>query len=86
MRAYITKYWDTEGIFPLEGKALEGGYFKGDYADGPFFGSSQVFAPREWALSTNDAMDLAKDLRSDRLVVMAKEAQRLIEMEIKVTP
>jgi len=82
MKAYICKYWATQGIFPLEGEEREGGRFMGKWPKGWF----QSFSKYEWATGTAEAIEKAKALREKKLRALQKQAQKLIALEIKVKP
>jgi hypothetical protein len=81
VKAYIVKYWATQGIFPMEGEIQDSGRFMA-CRDGYY----HCFSPGDWASSTNEALEMAKDLRSKKLVNMAKLATKLANMEIQITP
>lgn len=78
--AYIVKYWATQGIFPLKGGVVANGGFMAVYPNGLF----ESFAPGEYALSTNEAIEKAKALREKKLQSLQRQAERLINTEIKV--
>lgn len=80
MRAYIVKYWATQGIFPLEGEVTESGRFMARWPNGMF----QSFSPSEFALGTNEAVEKAKALRERKLQSLQREAERLLKLEIEV--
>ena len=80
MKAYICKYWATSGIFPLEGEEREGGRFMAKWPTGCY----QSFSKHEWAAGTNEAMEKAKALRDKKIISMAKQADKILKMEIKV--
>lgn len=82
MKAYICKYWATQGIFPLEGEEREGGRFMARWPKGWF----QSFSKHEWATGTAEAIEKAKSLREKKLRSLQKQAQKLIALEIKVKP
>lgn len=81
MKVYIVKYWATQGIFPMHGELQHSGRFMA-FSDGTY----QCFSASEWARSTNEALDMACDLRTKKLVQMAKLAEKLANMEIQITP
>lgn len=60
----------------------ESGLFVARWPNGMF----QSFSPSEFATSTNEAVEKAKLLRERKLQSLQREAERLIKMEIKVTP
>lgn len=83
MKAYICKYWATRGIFPIEGEEREGGWFMGRWPNSGWF---QSFSRSEWATGTNEAVEKAKALRDKKIISLAKQADKLLKMEIKVEP
>lgn len=80
MKAYIVKYWATQGIFPVNGEVLPNGRFMAEYPRG-LYGS---FAPSEWAASTNEAIEKAKAMREKKLRSLQQQAAKLVSLEIKV--
>lgn len=49
-------------------------------------GMFQGFAASEFALGTNEALEKAKALRDKKIISLAKQADKILKMEIKVTP
>lgn len=82
MKAYIVKYWSTQGIFPLSGEISDNGRFMARWPNGMF----QSFSKNEYALGTDEAMEKAKELREKKLKSLQREAEKLIKMEIQITP
>lgn len=81
VRAYIVRYWDTQGIFPVEGEIASNGRF---IALRPTSWQYSTFSPEQFAFSTNEAIEKAKALREKKLQSLQREAERIINTEIKV--
>jgi hypothetical protein len=82
VRVYCCKYWQTQGIFPVDGEERPGGRFMAKHKSGLF----QSLGESEWAYGTNEAVTKAKALREKKLQSLQREAQRILALEIKVTP
>jgi len=81
MKAYVCKYWETRGVFPMEGEISDDGrYFTGKWPHG----YTSTFTAKEWDTDLSKAIGKASALRDKKLQSLRKHFDKVSRMTIKV--
>ena len=83
MRAFITKYSLTQGVFEVEGKLDHDGEYLIWKNDGSW--SVQYTHKRDFSLSLQETLEVAEQARVKKLASLKKQLSKLEVLEVKVS-
>jgi len=81
MKAYITKYALTSGVFVMEGNSSLNGIFgrrEGDWSDTGYYG-------KDVHLTKESALARCEEMRTSKLKSIKKQMQKIADMKFEIT-
>ena len=79
MKAYVLKYWATDGICLTEGEITKSGNFLVSE-----YGSCIAYASSEFAFTLEEARGKVEALRNKKIVSLVKKLDKIKTMKVKV--
>jgi hypothetical protein len=81
MKVYITKYWQTEGVFQVEAETFDDTPGMCRYLNGKYF---NYIHGRDWHKTIEAAQERFESLRAKKIAVMQAKINKLKNMKFEV--